>query len=46
MHLTVRGEVEGLDEAAFRQAAEPPRTAAPSRTPSAGVEITLDASLA
>jgi len=46
MHLTVRGEVEGLDEAAFRQAAEAAKDGCPVSNALGGVEISLDASLA
>jgi osmotically inducible protein OsmC len=43
--LTVRGEVEGLDEAGFRQAAEGAKTGCPVSKALTGVEITLDAAL-
>ena len=47
IQLTVRGEVEGLDEAEFRKAAEQARTNCPVSKALAGVpEIALDASLA
>jgi osmotically inducible protein OsmC len=46
MHLTVRGEVDGLDEAAFRQAAETAKDGCPVSNALGGVEISLDASLA
>jgi osmotically inducible protein OsmC len=46
IHLTVRGEVEGLDEAGFEQAAEEARQNCPvSKALAAVPEITLDASL-
>ncbi|MDO9378542.1 MAG: OsmC family protein [Nocardioidaceae bacterium] len=43
--LTVRGEVDGLDEAAFVQAAEKAKAGCPVSKALTGVEITLDASL-
>lgn len=43
--LTVRGEVDGLDEAAFQQAAEAAKAGCPVSKALAGVEITLDAAL-
>jgi lipoyl-dependent peroxiredoxin len=44
--LTVRGEVEGLDEAGFLEAAESAKTGCPvSKALSGGPEITLDAAL-
>ncbi|GAB3260672.1 OsmC family peroxiredoxin [Alteromonas gracilis] len=43
--LTVRGEVEGLDEAAFTQAAEKAKAGCPVSKALTGVEITLDAAL-
>jgi osmotically inducible protein OsmC len=43
--LTVRGEVEGLDEAAFRQAAEAAKAACPVSKALTGTTITLDAGL-
>ena len=47
IHLTVRGEVDGLDEAGFEQAAEEARQNCPVSKALASVpEITLDASLA
>jgi osmotically inducible protein OsmC len=46
VHLTVRGEVDGLDNAGFEQAAEQARTNCPvSKALAAVPEITLDASL-
>ena len=45
--LTVRGEVDGLDEAGFEQAAQEAKTNCPvSKALAAVPEITLDASLA
>jgi lipoyl-dependent peroxiredoxin len=47
MHLTVHGEVEGIDEEAFRAAADEAAKGCPvSNALSESVEITLDASLA
>ena len=43
--LTVRGEVEGLDEAGFLQAAEAAKAGCPVSKALTGVEITLDAAL-
>jgi osmotically inducible protein OsmC len=43
--LTVRGEVEGLDEAAFRKAAEAAKAACPVSRALTGTTITLDAGL-
>jgi osmotically inducible protein OsmC len=43
--LTVRGEVEGLDEAAFHQAAEAAKAACPVSKSLTGTTITLDAGL-
>lgn len=44
--LTVRGEVDGLDEAGFQEAAEAAKTGCPISKALAGVaDITLDASL-
>jgi lipoyl-dependent peroxiredoxin len=43
--LTVRGEVEGLDEAGFLEAAEKAKAGCPISKALAGVEITLDAAL-
>ena len=45
MHLTVRGEVEGIDDAAFHQAAQEAKEGCPVSNALGGVEITLDASL-
>lgn len=44
--LTVRGEVDGLDEAGFRTAAEGAKSGCPVSKALTGVEITLDAALA
>jgi osmotically inducible protein OsmC len=44
--LTVRGEVEGLDADAFRQAAEEAKAGCPISKALAAVDITLDAALA
>ncbi|SEC21562.1 osmotically inducible protein OsmC [Nocardioides exalbidus] len=43
--LTVRGEVEGLDEAGFKEAAEKAKAGCPISKALAGVDITLDAAL-
>jgi osmotically inducible protein OsmC len=43
--LTVRGEVEGLDEAAFVEAAQAAKAGCPISKALTGVEITLDAAL-
>jgi osmotically inducible protein OsmC len=43
--LTVRGEVEGLDEAGFLEAAEGAKAGCPVSKALTGVEITLDAAL-
>ena len=43
--LAVRGEVEGLDEAGFADAAEKAKAGCPISKALAGVEITLDAAL-
>ncbi|WP_116450815.1 OsmC family peroxiredoxin [Blastococcus litoris] len=46
IHLTVRGEVEGLDAAGFEQAAQAAKAGCPVSKALAGVEeITLDAAL-
>jgi osmotically inducible protein OsmC len=46
IHLTVRGEVEGLDEDGFRQAAEEAKENCPvSKALAAVPEVTLEASL-
>jgi len=46
MHLTVRGEVEGVDEAGFEQAAQTAKEGCPVSNALGGVEITMEASLA
>ena len=43
--LTVRGEVDGLDEAGFQQAADAAKAGCPVSKALTGVEITLDAAL-
>jgi osmotically inducible protein OsmC len=43
--LTVRGKVEGLDEAGFQEAAEGARVGCPISKALTGVEITVDAAL-
>lgn len=43
--LTVRGEVEGLDEAGFAKAAEDAKATCPVSKALTGVDITLDAAL-
>jgi osmotically inducible protein OsmC len=43
--LTVRGEVEGLDEAGFLEAANAAKAGCPVSKALTGVEITLDAAL-
>jgi osmotically inducible protein OsmC len=43
--LTVVGEVEGLDEVGFQQAAQAAKEGCPVSKALTGVEITLDASL-
>jgi osmotically inducible protein OsmC len=43
--LTVRGEVDGLDEAAFQEAAEGAKTGCPVSKALTGTTITLDAAL-
>jgi len=43
--LTVRGEVDGLDEAGFKEAAEKAKAGCPVSKALTGVEITLDAAL-
>lgn len=45
IHLTVRGEVTGLDDAAFQAAAEDAKANCPVSKALTGVEITLDAAL-
>ncbi|MDT0165959.1 OsmC family peroxiredoxin [Actinotalea sp. AC32] len=46
IRLTVRGEVEGIDESAFRTAAEKAKDTCPVSKALTGTTITLDASLA
>jgi osmotically inducible protein OsmC len=46
MHLTVRGEVDGIDEAAFEAAATEAKEGCPVSNALGPVEITMDASLA
>ncbi len=43
--LTVRGEVEGLDDAGFKDAAEKAKAGCPVSKALTGVDITLDAAL-
>jgi osmotically inducible protein OsmC len=46
MELTIRGQVEGMDENAFREAAEGAKENCPvSQALSGNVEITVDAAL-
>lgn len=45
IRLTVRGEVEGIDDAAFKEAAEQAKVGCPVSKALTGVEITLDAAL-
>ncbi len=45
IHLTVRGEVTGIDEAAFAKAAADAKVGCPVSKALTGVEITLDAQL-
>jgi lipoyl-dependent peroxiredoxin len=47
IHLTIRGQVEGIDDSAFKQAAEGAKENCPvSQALKGNVEVTLDASLA
>jgi osmotically inducible protein OsmC len=46
IHLTVRGQVDGLDAAGFQEAAEGAKVGCPVSKALTGVEITLDAALA
>ncbi|CAL9571016.1 OsmC family protein [Streptomyces sp. enrichment culture] len=46
VHLTVEGEVPGMDEAAFTKAAEEAKAGCPVSQALAGTKITLTASLA
>jgi lipoyl-dependent peroxiredoxin len=45
MHLTVRGEVDGIDEGTFQQAAETAKDGCPVSNALGGVEISVEASL-
>jgi osmotically inducible protein OsmC len=45
MHLTVHGEVEGIDESAFQEAAQTAKEGCPVSNALGGVEITIEASL-
>lgn len=45
IHLTVRGEVEGVDEAGFQDCAERAKANCPLSKALTGTDITLDASL-
>ncbi len=45
MRLTVRGQVDGVDEQAFREAAEEAKAGCPVSNALGSVEISLDASL-
>ena len=45
IHLTVRGEVTGIDEATFEKAANDAKLGCPVSKALTGVEITLDAAL-
>lgn len=45
VHLTVRGQVDGLDEAGFRAVAEAAKAGCPVSRALAGVEISVDAAL-
>ena len=44
--LSVEGEVDGIDDAAFQKAAEQAKAGCPVSKALTGVEITLEASLA
>jgi lipoyl-dependent peroxiredoxin len=46
MHLSVRGEVEGIDDAAFQQAAQEAKEGCPVSNALGSVEISMDAALA
>ena len=46
MHLRVRGEVDGIDEGAFQQAAQAAKEGCPVSNALGAVEISLEASLA
>jgi lipoyl-dependent peroxiredoxin len=45
MQLTVRGEVDGIDDAEFEQVAQAAKDGCPVSNALGGVEIFLDASL-
>ncbi|HYX76499.1 MAG TPA: OsmC family protein, partial [Gaiellaceae bacterium] len=45
MHLTVRGQVDGLDASEFQQAAQTAKEGCPVSNALTGVEVSLDASL-
>jgi osmotically inducible protein OsmC len=45
IHLTVRGEVDGIDDAAFQAAADAAKAGCPVSKALAGTTITLDAAL-
>ena len=45
IRLTVRGEVDGLDAAAFEKAAQEAKVGCPVSKALAGVDISLDAAL-
>jgi lipoyl-dependent peroxiredoxin len=45
IHLTVRGDVDGLDEGSFEKAAQAAMTGCPVSKALTGVEITLEAAL-
>ena len=45
VHLTVRGEVEGVDEAGFQDCAQRAKASCPLSKALTGTDITLDASL-
>ena len=46
MHLTVRGEVDGIDDAGFQEAAQTAKEGCPVSNALGGVEVSLDAALA
>jgi lipoyl-dependent peroxiredoxin len=46
LHLSVRGEVEGIDDAEFSEAAQQAKEGCPVSNALGGVEISMDASLA
>jgi lipoyl-dependent peroxiredoxin len=45
MHLSVRGEVDGIDDAAFQEEAQQAKEGCPVSNALGGVEISMDASL-